>query len=107
VWRDRFGTQTVGVKHVFLMIGASPNTGWLAGCVAVDDKGFVLTGQDLGAADLAGWPLRRPVFHLETSVPGVFAVGDARAGSIKRVAAAVGEGSSAVSLIHRVLAGAV
>lgn len=97
--------ETHAIKHLFLMTGAIPNTGWLQGCVALDEKGFVRTGPDLhtetGAPD--GWPLARPPLHLETSVPGIFAVGDVRCGSAKRVAAAVGEGSVSVQLIHRIL----
>jgi thioredoxin reductase (NADPH) len=90
---------------VFLMIGAVPNTAWLARCLVLDDKGFVKTGQDLSADDLkaAGWPLSRPPYLLETSRPSVFAVGDVRSGNIKRVASAVGEGSIAVSFVHQVL----
>jgi thioredoxin reductase (NADPH) len=97
--------QTYTIGHVFLMTGAVPNTEWLQGCVAVDDKGFVRTGPDLHVGDGApdGWPLSRPPLHLETTKPGVFAVGDVRCGSTKRVAAAVGEGSVCVQLIHRVL----
>ncbi len=97
--------ETHPIRHVFLMIGAVPNTAWLARCLALDDKGFVKTGQDLSAADLktAGWPLSRPPYLLETSRPGIFAVGDVRAGNIKRVASAVGEGSIAVSFVHQVL----
>jgi thioredoxin reductase (NADPH) len=96
--------ETLPVRHVFLMTGASPNTEWLRGCVAVDDKGFVRTGQDLSRDDLADWPLSRPPLLLETSRPGIFAVGDVRANSVKRVASAVGEGSISVQLVHRVLA---
>jgi thioredoxin reductase (NADPH) len=106
-WRhlDSGDTQTRAIRHLFLMTGADPNTAWLKGCVAVDDKGFVRTGIDLGQADLdeAGWPLARRPELLETSQPGVFAVGDVRSGSVKRVASAVGEGSACVQLIHRVL----
>src|SRR5262249_24364329 len=93
------------VRHVFLMTGAVPNTPWLDGCVALDSNGFIKTGPDLSHEDLAAahWPLARPPYLLETSLPGVFAVGDVRAGNIKRVAAAVGEGSIAISFIHRVL----
>ena len=72
--------------------------------MALDGKGFVKTGPELGREDLIGWPLPRAPFLLETSVPGVFAVGDVRAGSVKRVASAVGEGSICVQLVHRVLA---
>jgi thioredoxin reductase (NADPH) len=90
------------------MTGASPRTGWLRGCLALDDKGFILTGRDLdvGGAMNGGplWPLARPAQMLETSLPGVFAVGDARAGNVKRVASAVGEGSISVYMVHAVLA---
>ena len=88
------------------MTGASPNTAWLGGCVALDDKGFIKAGSDLTASDLsaAGWPLSRPPHLFETSLPGVFAVGDVRANSIKRVASAVGEGSICIQLVHQVLA---
>jgi thioredoxin reductase (NADPH) len=88
------------IRHLFLMTGANPNTAWLGGCFAMDDKQFIRTGADLGA----DWSLRRPPFPLETSRPGVFAVGDIRAGSVKRVASAVGEGSMAVQFVHKVLA---
>ena len=93
------------IRHVFVMAGAVPNTKWLEGCVAMDDKGFVKTGSDLSPEDLAAatWPPGRPPHLLETSRPGVFAVGDVRSGNLKRVASAVGEGSIAVSLVHRVL----
>lgn len=93
------------MRHVFSMTGASPNTAWLNGCIALDDKGFVKTGADLTPEDLDGahWPLNRPPFLFETSVPRIFAVGDVRSRSVKRVASAVGEGSVAVQLIHRVL----
>jgi thioredoxin reductase (NADPH) len=106
-WRDdRSGNiETHEIRHVFMMTGAVPNTGWLGGCVALDEKGFVKTGPDLSREDLhsASWPLTRPPFLLETSRPGLFAVGDVRAGNIKRVASAVGEGSIAVALVHQVL----
>jgi thioredoxin reductase (NADPH) len=97
--------QTHDIRHVFIMAGASPRTNWLKGCLALDDKGFILTGRDLDeiTTELA-WPLRRGPLMLETSLPGVFAVGDIRSGSVKRVASAVGEGAIAVSLLHRVLA---
>jgi len=94
--------ETHSIAHVFLMTGAVPNTEWLQGCVALDDKGFVKTGPDLHG-DPDGWPLSRPPLLLETSVPRIFAVGDVRSGSAKRVAAAVGEGSVCVQLLHRVL----
>ena len=83
------------------MTGADPNTSWLRGCVALDEKGFVRTGE---AVELANWPLKRSPYLLETSMPGVFAVGDVRSGSMKRVAAAVGEGSAAIQMVHRALA---
>jgi thioredoxin reductase (NADPH) len=93
------------IRHVFVMTGADPNTRWLDGCVALDAKGFIKTGPDLLPEDLsaARWPLARPPYLLETSLPGVFAVGDVRGGSIKRVASAVGEGSIAISFVHKVL----
>jgi thioredoxin reductase (NADPH) len=91
------------LRHVFLMTGASPNTQWLAGCVAVDDHGFVKTGPDLSHEELLRWHLARPPYLLETSIPGVFACGDVRAGSVKRIASAVGEGSITVQFVHRAL----
>jgi len=107
-WRDRATSaeETKSMRHVFLMTGAVPNTKWLEGCLALDSKGFILTGQDLKAdsTDDAHWMAARPPYLLETSMPGVFAVGDARAGNVKRVASAVGEGSISVHLVHRVLA---
>jgi thioredoxin reductase (NADPH) len=106
-WRDRAGneTETRPIRHVFLMTGAVPNTRWLQGCVALDDKGFVRTGSDLHAEDLvpAQWPAGRAPHLFETNQPGIFAVGDVRCGSTKRVAAAVGEGSACVQIVHRVL----
>jgi thioredoxin reductase (NADPH) len=105
-WRDANGTvETHDVRHVFIMAGAAPNTRWLQGCVALDDKGFVKTGPDLSPEDLlaAGWPLARPPYLLETSRPGIFAVGDVRSGNVKRVASAVGEGSIAVAFVHQAL----
>ena len=87
------------------MAGASPGTDWLRGCVAMDPKGFILTGRDLDAATEGhAWKLARAPQMLETSLPGVFAVGDVRAGNVKRVASAVGEGAIAVHLVHRALA---
>ena len=93
------------IRHLFLMTGADPNTAWLKGCVALDAKNFVQTGTDLHPDELqaAGWLLARRPELLETSRPGVFAVGDVRSGSVKRVASAVGEGSVCVQLIHRAL----
>jgi thioredoxin reductase (NADPH) len=106
-WRDAGsgGDETHDIKHVFIMTGAVPNTHWLDGCLALDAKGFIKTGPDLSPDDLAhaSWPLKRAPHLLETSLPGVFAVGDVRGGNIKRVASAVGEGSIAVSFVHQVL----
>jgi thioredoxin reductase (NADPH) len=106
-WRhlDSGKDETRAIRHLFLMTGADPNTGWLKGCVLLDDKSFVKTGADLQPAELdaVGWPLARRPELLETSRPGVFAVGDVRSGSVKRVASAVGEGSVCVQLIHRAL----
>ncbi len=97
--------ETNNISHVFVMTGARPNTDWLDGCVALDAKGFIKTGPDLSPEDLAAahWPLARLPHLLETSQPGVFAVGDVRGGNIKRVASAVGEGSIAISFVHQVL----
>lgn len=109
-WVDKKSgeSSTHAVRHVFIMAGASPRTAWLQGCLALDEKGFILTGRDLDAINGNGlhpvWPLSRPPQMLETSLPGVFAVGDARAGNVKRVASAVGEGSIAIHLVHRTLA---
>jgi thioredoxin reductase (NADPH) len=97
--------ETEKIGHVFVMTGAVPNTQWLDGCVALDAKGFIKTGPDLSEDDLAAarWPLPRAPHLLETSLRGVFAVGDVRCGNIKRVASAVGEGSIAVAFVHQVL----
>jgi len=106
-WRDNANgeTPTRDIRHVFIMAGASPRTDWLHGCLALDEKGFILTGRDMDiASEKPVWPLRRPPQMLETSLPGVFAVGDVRAGNVKRVASAVGEGSIAIHLVHRTLA---
>jgi thioredoxin reductase (NADPH) len=99
-------TDTSPIRHVFLMTGAVPNTSWLEGCLALDEKGFVRTGTDLDANDMTSgrWPLTRQPYMFETTVPRIFAVGDVRCGSVKRVAAAVGEGSACVQLVHRALA---
>jgi thioredoxin reductase (NADPH) len=106
-WRDTVTgvEQAADIGHVFVMTGAVPNTRWLDGCVALDKNGFIKTGPDLSPDDLAAarWPLTRAPHLLETSRPGVFAVGDARGGNVKRVASAVGEGSIAVSFVHQVL----
>ena len=97
--------STKPIRHVFVMAGASPKTDWLTGCVSLDKKGFVLTGRDLGSVKPpVPWPLSRPPHMLETSVPGVFVVGDVRSGNVKRVASAVGEGSIVVHLVHQALA---
>jgi thioredoxin reductase (NADPH) len=99
-------TETSPIRHVFLMTGAVPNTRWLEGCLGLDEKGFVRTGTDLHAEEIAAgeWPLARQPYMFETTVPRIFAVGDVRCGSVKRVAAAVGEGSTCIQLVHRVLA---
>jgi thioredoxin reductase (NADPH) len=105
-WSHRNGEpEARELRHVFLMTGAEPNTPWLEGRVVLDDHGFVKTGPDLGDEQLAAarWGLPRPPYLLETSAPGVFAAGDVRAGSVKRIASAVGEGSICVQFVHRVL----
>jgi thioredoxin reductase (NADPH) len=106
-WRDNATgeTTTHDIRHVFSMTGAVPSTGWLEKCVALDEEGFIKTGPDLSEEDLAAarWPLSRPPHLLETSRPGVFAVGDVRRGNVKRVASAVGEGSIAITFVHQVL----
>jgi len=106
-WRDHQAgnIETHDIRHVFLMTGAVPGTKWVEGCVALDAKGFIKTGPDLSQDDLAAarWPLARVPHLLETSLPGVFAVGDVRGGNIKRVASAVGEGSIAISFVHQAL----
>jgi thioredoxin reductase (NADPH) len=102
-FRDRSSgaTHACDMRHLFLFIGAEPNAAWLEGCVAVDKKGFIVTG---GACPHFADAARRSALPLETSMPGVFAIGDVRAGSTKRVAAAVGEGAAVVAQIHSVLA---
>ena len=106
-WRNALTSEveTHAIRHVFVMAGAVPNTNWLGGCVALDEKGFIKTGSDLTREELeaAHWPLPRPPYPLEASLPGAFAVGDVRSGNLKRVASAVGEGSIAVAFVHRVL----
>jgi thioredoxin reductase (NADPH) len=106
-WHDATTGQDTArdIRHVFLMTGAVPNTKWLEGCVPLDERGFVRTGIDLRPEDLesARWSRARAPYLMETGVPGVFAVGDVRAGSVKRVASAVGEGSISIQLLHRVL----
>jgi thioredoxin reductase (NADPH) len=106
-WRDRASGQASvhDIRHVFIMAGALPRTEWLQGCVALDEKGFILTGRDLDNANgSVSWTQTRAPMMLETSLPGVFAVGDVRSGNVKRVASAVGEGSIAIHLVHRSLA---
>ena len=106
-WRHKQTDEVhgCGVRHVFIMAGADPSTDWLKGCLALDAKGFIKTGSALSDEDLrdAKWPLPRPPLLLETSLPGVFAVGDVRAGNVKRVASAVGEGSISIAFVHQVL----
>ena len=105
-WRDeRTGAvETHPIGHLFVIAGAVPNTSWIDGCVILDEKGFVKTGADLSLEELARakWPLVRAPYLLETSRPGIFAVGDVRSGNVKRVASAVGEGSIAVAFVHQV-----
>ncbi len=98
-------TERISAQYLFLFIGAAPLTDWLDGVVLRDGRGFVLAGPDLRDTALRsnGWPLDRGPYHLETSVPGVFAAGDVRSESAKRVASAVGEGAMAVMLVHRYL----
>jgi len=107
-WANRVSGErvTCDIGHVFMMTGASPNTEWLNNCVAIDDKGFIKVGSDIRKDELrtADWPLARQPYLFETSKPGIFAVGDVRANSTKRVAAAVGEGSICIQLVHKALA---
>lgn len=106
-WRDKKtgNVETHDIRHIFLMTGAIPSTNWLKGCISLDEKGFIKTGPDLLPGDLGDmrWPLSRAPFLLETSLPGVFAVGDVRGGNVKRVASAVGEGSIAIAFVHQFL----
>jgi thioredoxin reductase (NADPH) len=107
MWRNNQTGQTEkhNIRHIFVMTGADPNTGWLNGCIVLDAKGFINTGPDLSSENLsaAGWSFKRQPYLLETSLPGVFAAGDVRGGSIKRVASAVGEGSTVISFVHKVI----
>ena len=106
-WSNKTGkVEQQRIGALFSMTGAVPNSAWLEGCVVCDDAAFIKTGTALSKEDLerAKWPLARPPYLLETSLPGVFAVGDVRGGNVKRVASAVGEGSIAVSFVHQVLA---
>src|SRR5438552_579291 len=107
LWRhnETGETERKDITHVFLMTGAEPNTAWLNRCVGLDEKGFIKTGPDLSSEDLntAEWFLNRRPYLLEASIPGVFAVVDVRAGNLKRVASAVGEGSIAISFVHQLL----
>jgi thioredoxin reductase (NADPH) len=101
-WRNSITGRTScdDIQHLFMMTGVDPNTAWIGGCLALDGQNFIKTGADVTDT----WQLNRPPFPLETSVPGVFAVGDIRSGSVKRVASAVGEGSMAIQFLHQVLA---
>jgi thioredoxin reductase (NADPH) len=99
-WDRQGQIEEKAIRHVFLFLGAQPNTAWLGDCVALDRNGFVLTGPDVANT----WSSERPAHFLETSRPGIFAVGDVRSGSVKRVAAAVGEGAAAVQSLHQFLA---
>jgi thioredoxin reductase (NADPH) len=98
-------TNRLPANYLFIFIGAQPRTEWLAGVVERDERGFILTGPDLmrDGKRPRGWQLERDPYLLETSVPGIFAVGDVRKGSIKRVASSVGEGSVAISFVHQYL----
>jgi thioredoxin reductase (NADPH) len=102
--RDTGEAEDVPAEWLFVFIGASPRTDWLGSEIARDGHGFVVTGQDLAAAAALDWTLERPPYALETSVPGVFAAGDVRLDSMKRVASAVGEGAMSIYLVHRYLA---
>lgn len=99
-WNRQEQIEHKPIRHVFLFLGAQPNTRWLGDCVALDKDGFVLTGADT----CDQWTADRPPHDLETSRPGVFSAGDARSGSVKRVAAAVGEGAAAIQAVHQYLA---
>ena len=102
VVRDRASgeLECIASDGLFVMIGAEPRTDWLGDAVARDERGFILTGADLPAD---GWPLDRPPLLFETSLPGVFAAGDVRHGSVKRITTAMGEGATAIQLVHQYL----
>ncbi|MEP7087914.1 MAG: FAD-dependent oxidoreductase [Gemmatimonadota bacterium] len=106
-WVDKVTGTSVqhDIRHIFVMTGAEPSTAWLGGCVAMDANGFIKTGADLSPEELhaAEWPRARAPMLMETSLPGVFAVGDVRSGNVKRVASAVGEGSIACSFVLQAL----
>jgi thioredoxin reductase (NADPH) len=105
-WQGPQGEVEEPIRHLFLFIGADPATGWLDGCGVARERGFVATGDALppdALGDRPCWRTRRPA-PLETSVPGVFAIGDVRAGSVKRVGAAIGEGAAVVAQLHAHLA---
>lgn len=106
-WREGHAgkVESHPIRHLFVMMGAVPSTGWVRDCITLDARGFIKTGGSLLPEDLAAarWPLARPPHLLETTLPGVFAVGDVRSGNVKRVASAVGEGSIAVAFVHQVL----
>ena len=110
VWKDKKSGEVSAhdIPHLFIMTGASPRTEWLRGCVALDDKGFILTGRDLEIAATRHGTMPTMLGFtpqmLETSLPGVFAVGDVRSGNVKRVASAVGEGSISIHMVHQALA---
>lgn len=97
--------KIMDVPHVFVMIGAAPNTEWLNGCVELDERGFVMAANELDTNRLlsSGWNVPRAPYLLETTKPGIFAVGDVRSGSVKRVASAVGEGSVCVQFLHKIV----
>lgn len=102
--KDSGETTTRPASAIFILIGADAETGWLPSTIARDERGYILTGRD---AKAGSWPLERNPYILETSVPGIFAVGDVRSNSIKRVASSVGEGSMAIAFVHQYLASAV
>jgi len=106
--KDRTSDDIIdmNIPHIFVMIGAAPNTDWLGGCVELDERGFVQAASELDTNRLlsSGWNVPRAPYLLETTKPGIFAVGDVRSGSVKRVASAVGEGSVCVQFLHKIIA---